>query len=258
MDASETPTRHAQRVALRRARKRRGRLGLAAVLVGGLATGGVVAAGPALASSDGPLAAFGHHQRAAGKTSPGRVHAAAVHARIVARMEAAALEKNAHRVALALAKAEGKTRASASSSAETSSSAAPAAPPASTDPASVGSSPPSAGSVAPAPADSGSPTAPETALPGPGSSSYGRYGKAFDVDPGALPWDAGAQIAAASPEDRALISKITSQPTASWFGDWNRDVTADVLARVEAADRRGGVAPLVAYNIHQRDCGFYC
>ncbi|HEX6038286.1 glycoside hydrolase family 6 protein [Longimicrobium sp.] len=59
------------------------------------------------------------------------------------------------------------------------------------------------------------------------------------------------------PRDAALIERIASQPQAVWFGEWNRDVRADVDALVGAASAQGAVPVLVAYNIPQRDCGLY-
>jgi endoglucanase len=59
------------------------------------------------------------------------------------------------------------------------------------------------------------------------------------------------------PSDAALLDRIASQPVASWFGDWNRDVRRDVDAVVSAAAGQGSVPILVAYNIPQRDCGSY-
>ncbi len=49
----------------------------------------------------------------------------------------------------------------------------------------------------------------------------------------------------------------SNPPIATWFGDWNADVTSAVRDRVTAADSRGAVATLVMYNIPNRDCGDY-
>ena len=58
------------------------------------------------------------------------------------------------------------------------------------------------------------------------------------------------------PSDAALLEEtVASQPTAVWFGDWNRDIRSDVARVVTAAARQGALAVLVAYNIPQRDCG---
>lgn len=56
-------------------------------------------------------------------------------------------------------------------------------------------------------------------------------------------------------EARLLDRAVASQPTAVWFGDWDRDVTAAVDRVVSDAARQGALPVLVAYNIPQRDCG---
>jgi len=61
----------------------------------------------------------------------------------------------------------------------------------------------------------------------------------------------------ARPADAAAMDKIAAQPQAAWFGDWNRDVRADVVAEMRAARSEGGLPVLVAYDIPQRDCGGY-
>jgi endoglucanase len=59
------------------------------------------------------------------------------------------------------------------------------------------------------------------------------------------------------PADAAQMDKIAAQPQASWFGNWNTDVGADVGRTVSAAAAANAVPVLVAYNIPQRDCGSY-
>lgn len=59
------------------------------------------------------------------------------------------------------------------------------------------------------------------------------------------------------PEDARLLERMLSQPTASWFGDWNRDVRADVNRLVTEAAKNGSVPVMVAYNIPNRDCNQY-
>lgn len=61
----------------------------------------------------------------------------------------------------------------------------------------------------------------------------------------------------ARPQDAALMEHIARQSQAVWFGEWNRDVRADVDGLVGAAAAQGAVPVLVAYNIPQRDCGQY-
>ena len=56
------------------------------------------------------------------------------------------------------------------------------------------------------------------------------------------------------PDDARSLERILSQPTATWFGDWNGDVRRDVDRLVGEADRQGRVPVLVAYNIPNRDC----
>lgn len=59
------------------------------------------------------------------------------------------------------------------------------------------------------------------------------------------------------PEDARALRLIASQPTASWFGDWNEDIAGAVSAVVGEAARAGALPVLVAYNIPQRDCNQY-
>ena len=57
--------------------------------------------------------------------------------------------------------------------------------------------------------------------------------------------------------DAELLEYIASQPTGSWFGDWNGDVARDADRLMDAATRSGQVPTIVAYNIPNRDCGAY-
>lgn len=59
------------------------------------------------------------------------------------------------------------------------------------------------------------------------------------------------------PADAALMRYIAAQPVATWFGDWNTNITSDVRAVVQNAASTGSVPVLVAYNIPERDCGSY-
>ncbi len=79
----------------------------------------------------------------------------------------------------------------------------------------------------------------------------------FYVNPGTHAARQAAQWRRSRPQDAALIERIARQPQATWFGDWNRDVRADVRQVVSAAAAEGTVPVLVAYNIPQRDCGLY-
>lgn len=58
----------------------------------------------------------------------------------------------------------------------------------------------------------------------------------------------------ARPADAAEMDEIAGAPQAQWYGNWNRDVAADVRKRVSAAAAVGRWTLLVAYNIPQRDC----
>lgn len=50
---------------------------------------------------------------------------------------------------------------------------------------------------------------------------------------------------------------LAAQPMAAWFGDWNRDVRADVKAYVDRAAAVKQLPVLITYNIPGRDCGGY-
>ena len=60
-----------------------------------------------------------------------------------------------------------------------------------------------------------------------------------------------------NPAEAALFGKIAAQPQASWFGGWSGDITTAVGNYVNAAERAGQLAVLVAYNVPNRDCGQY-
>jgi endoglucanase len=57
--------------------------------------------------------------------------------------------------------------------------------------------------------------------------------------------------------DAEALEKISSQPTARWFGDWNSDIQTDVEKYVATVTATGSLPVLVAYNIPNRDCGSY-
>lgn len=77
----------------------------------------------------------------------------------------------------------------------------------------------------------------------------------FYVNPGTHAARQAADWRRSRPRDASLIERIARQPQATWFGEWNRDVRADVDGLVSAAAAQGTVPVLVAYNIPQRDCG---
>lgn len=83
----------------------------------------------------------------------------------------------------------------------------------------------------------------------------GIYGRPFDVDPtGSV---ATSIRATASASERDELQAIATRPFATWFGDWNSDITAAVRQRIAGADARGAIATLVMYDIPNRDCGQY-
>jgi endoglucanase len=60
----------------------------------------------------------------------------------------------------------------------------------------------------------------------------------------------------ASP-DASAAAKIADQPQARWFGSWSPDIKTVVTNFVNASDREGQLALMVAYNVPNRDCGQY-
>jgi len=60
-----------------------------------------------------------------------------------------------------------------------------------------------------------------------------------------------------NPEAAALIGKIAAQPQASWYGEWSGNVEVTVRQDLDAAERAGALALMVAYNVPNRDCGQY-
>ena len=86
----------------------------------------------------------------------------------------------------------------------------------------------------------------------------GIYGKALDVDPDGTAVLGVAKVTETlTGTERALLKRITSQPIATWLGDWNADVRRDTAARVKAATWRNAIAVLATYNIPAQDCGSY-
>jgi endoglucanase len=57
--------------------------------------------------------------------------------------------------------------------------------------------------------------------------------------------------------DAVAAAKIADQPQARWFGSWSPDIKTVVTNFVNAADREGQLALMVAYNVPNRDCGQY-
>jgi endoglucanase len=53
------------------------------------------------------------------------------------------------------------------------------------------------------------------------------------------------------------LQALASQPTATWFGNWNSNIQNDVHSLVTKAQAANAVPVLVAYNIPARDCGGY-
>lgn len=56
---------------------------------------------------------------------------------------------------------------------------------------------------------------------------------------------------------KTIEETIANKPAARWFGDWNKDITAETSEYVEAAADASSLPVLVAYNIYGRDCGSY-
>jgi endoglucanase len=69
--------------------------------------------------------------------------------------------------------------------------------------------------------------------------------------------NAQKQVEKDNPAEAALIGKIAAQPQASWFGNWSGDIRITVGNYVNAAEKAGQLAVLVAYNVPNRDCGQY-
>ncbi len=58
-------------------------------------------------------------------------------------------------------------------------------------------------------------------------------------------------------EGARLMQALSGASTATWFGNWNSNITQDVQTLVSKAGSQGSVPVLVAYNLPQRDCGGY-
>lgn len=99
---------------------------------------------------------------------------------------------------------------------------------------------------------------PRAAVAADGADPVNPIGRAqFYVNPATHAARQAADWRRSRPRDAALIERIARQPQATWFGEWNRDVRADVNVLVSAAAAQATVPVLVAYNIPQRDCGQY-
>ncbi|TQS44943.1 glycoside hydrolase family 6 protein [Cryptosporangium phraense] len=61
-------------------------------------------------------------------------------------------------------------------------------------------------------------------------------------------------IAEGRKDDAALLEKIASQPTATWFAEDGPDLTSKVTAVVDGAAKAGRTPVLVAYDLPNRDC----
>ena len=107
-----------------------------------------------------------------------------------------------------------------------------------------------------------SPRSPASASDAPGASAAPATGNPFaGIAMYRAPYSnaENAQRAAekTNPADAALFGKIAAQPQASWFGNWSGDITTSVRNYVNASERAGQLAVLVAYNVPNRDCGRY-
>lgn len=74
------------------------------------------------------------------------------------------------------------------------------------------------------------------------------------VDPDS---QAAHQARRAHGEEAHLLELIARQPQADWLGDWTAYVDTAARLRVEAAQEKGAIRVMVAYNIPNRDCGQY-
>jgi endoglucanase len=98
---------------------------------------------------------------------------------------------------------------------------------------------------------SAGPAAPSPSVPLPGHNPFD--GRRLYVDPNSQAAQWVRANASARPQDAELVRKISEQPAAFWFGDWNRNIRADVAGVVRRAG--SSLAVLVAYRIPRRDCG---
>jgi endoglucanase len=106
--------------------------------------------------------------------------------------------------------------------------------------------------VAPAPA----PTPTLTATVVSPSTSNPLAGKTLYVDPNS---QAAAAVKSANPTDAALLSKISTSPTAVWLGGWYADsqLREKVASVINGAKTFNATPTFVLYNIPIRDCGSY-
>jgi endoglucanase len=83
-----------------------------------------------------------------------------------------------------------------------------------------------------------------------------RFGAQLDVNPASTVASEASELSGLlSEEERKLLSRITSRPTATWVAGPTRLVAGTVSRAVDGAASRERVATLVAYNIPGRDCG---
>lgn len=82
-------------------------------------------------------------------------------------------------------------------------------------------------------------------------------GARFYVNPDSPAAEQERTWQSSDPADAAEIAKIADEPEATWFGNWNSNVTTAVAGTVQAASSQGTIPVLVAYNIPLRDCGGY-
>jgi endoglucanase len=81
-------------------------------------------------------------------------------------------------------------------------------------------------------------------------------GKTLYVDPNS---QAAAAVKSASPTDAALLSKISTSPTAVWLGNWydNNALVNKITSVLNGAKAQNAAATFILYNIPIRDCGSY-
>ncbi|MFG2684076.1 glycoside hydrolase family 6 protein [Streptomyces sp. NPDC048392] len=84
------------------------------------------------------------------------------------------------------------------------------------------------------------------------TASTAREGFYVDPDSNAARW---AAVNGNDPRAAKIAQALVRRPAAKWFGDWNKDVRADVDAYVTAAAAVGRLPILTAYNMFNRDNG---
>jgi endoglucanase len=96
-----------------------------------------------------------------------------------------------------------------------------------------------------------------TAQTAPGQQVLQQERVQFYVDPDSHASRQAREWRESRPEDAAAMDLLAAQPMATWFGEWNDDITADIDDVVTRAADAGAIPVLVSYYIPYRDCGHY-